>query len=645
MKTKFKLINAASLMLMLWSQSIPFSTAFAQGTAFTYQGRFNDGGMPANGSYDLAFTLFATNTSGVAIAGPVTNSATEVSNGLFTTVLDFGPGAFIGGSTWLETAVSTNGANAFSTLTPRQQVTPTPYAIYANTASGLANGLRIQLNTAGAPNVLGGASDNFVSSNVIGATIAGGGATNVAVIGRFGTNYFSYTNSVTGNFGTVGGGAENSAGSANSTVSGGFGNSASGLGATVGGGEQNTASGTDTTVAGGLINNATSVYATVSGGSYNVASNFYATVSGGNANIAGGRFAAVGGGYNNYAISNYSTIPGGSNNTASGYDSFAAGANAQALHDGSFVWADSSGGPFTSTAANQFSVRASGGIRLAGDIQIDSSAYHYLSLDGGNSLGFVYGSYPAFGDGIHLGYNYYADASGTGHIINTGGATSRISAGYGIISLLTGYVDGAPFQGLTVNGGSVNVSTSIGVDIGSATPQATIDIYGDIIYRGNGIWNVGISSSGTFGFVPSTSGSDVAYIDTSGNYHQVSDRELKRNVTSLDHTLDLLLQLHPVSYHFRSEPTNSSPTLGLIAQEVQPLFPEVVGEQANGVKDLVYSELIPITIRSIQELNQKLETQLKQKDSEIQDLKQSNEVLARRLQELQTAVNELQKRN
>jgi hypothetical protein len=116
----------------------PLSTAFAQGTAFTYQGRLNNGSAPANGSYDLAFTLFNTNTSGVAVAGPVTNSATAVSNGLFTTAIDFGPGVFLGGSNWLEIAVSTNGANSFTKLAPRQQLTPTPYALYAPNAGSAA---------------------------------------------------------------------------------------------------------------------------------------------------------------------------------------------------------------------------------------------------------------------------------------------------------------------------------------------------------------------------------------------------------------------------------------------------------------------------------------------------------------------------
>ena len=62
----------------------------AQGTAFTYQGRLNNTGSPANGSYDFTFTLFTASSGGMAIAGPVTNTATVVSNGLFTTMVNLG---------------------------------------------------------------------------------------------------------------------------------------------------------------------------------------------------------------------------------------------------------------------------------------------------------------------------------------------------------------------------------------------------------------------------------------------------------------------------------------------------------------------------------------------------------------------------
>jgi len=118
----------------------PLATAHAQGSAFTYQGRLNSGVNPANGSYDVAFTLYGVNAGGSGVAGPVTNVAVTVTNGLFTTTVDLG-NAFNGADRWLELAVRTNGSGAFTTLAPRQQVTPTPYAILATTAGVLSGTL------------------------------------------------------------------------------------------------------------------------------------------------------------------------------------------------------------------------------------------------------------------------------------------------------------------------------------------------------------------------------------------------------------------------------------------------------------------------------------------------------------------------
>jgi hypothetical protein len=114
-----------------------FETIHAQGTAFLYQGRLNDSGSPATGNYDLRFAIYDALTNGNAISFPLTNSATAVSNGLFTATLDFGP-IFTGTNYWLQIGVQTNGmTNAFVTLFPRQPILPVPYAIFANGASNL----------------------------------------------------------------------------------------------------------------------------------------------------------------------------------------------------------------------------------------------------------------------------------------------------------------------------------------------------------------------------------------------------------------------------------------------------------------------------------------------------------------------------
>ncbi|HEX4263830.1 MAG TPA: tail fiber domain-containing protein [Verrucomicrobiae bacterium] len=132
MKTQFSLLLFASVL------GIGLAGAQAQGTAFTYQGRLNDGANPANGIYDLRFTIYdSTNNPGIVIAGPLTNPSSSVSNGLFTATLDFGAGVFDGTPRFLEIAVRTNGGVAFTALAPRQALTPTPYAIFANSASNL----------------------------------------------------------------------------------------------------------------------------------------------------------------------------------------------------------------------------------------------------------------------------------------------------------------------------------------------------------------------------------------------------------------------------------------------------------------------------------------------------------------------------
>src|SRR5258706_6122174 len=107
-------------------------TACAQSTAFTYQGRLSSSNSPANGPYDLQFTLYNSVTSGAIVGGPLTNIAVVVTNGLFSSPIDFGVTPFSGADLWVEVAVRTNGAaSSFVTLRPRQRITASPYAIRA----------------------------------------------------------------------------------------------------------------------------------------------------------------------------------------------------------------------------------------------------------------------------------------------------------------------------------------------------------------------------------------------------------------------------------------------------------------------------------------------------------------------------------
>jgi len=106
-------------------------SGFSQGSAFLYQGQLAANGSPANGSYDFTFTLFQ---AGAPTAGTLTNSATAVSDGLFSVALDFGPAVFNGSDLWLQIGVRTNGGAGFTLLAPMQPILPSPYAIMAGAA-------------------------------------------------------------------------------------------------------------------------------------------------------------------------------------------------------------------------------------------------------------------------------------------------------------------------------------------------------------------------------------------------------------------------------------------------------------------------------------------------------------------------------
>jgi microcystin-dependent protein len=130
MKISFRNWIILPALLALSTLNSQLSTARAQGTtAFTYQGRLNTGTNAANGSYDMTFAIYDADVGGNLIAGPITNSAVAVSNGLFTVTLDFGSGVFTGTNYWVQMAVSPAGANTFASLVPRQQLTPAPYSI------------------------------------------------------------------------------------------------------------------------------------------------------------------------------------------------------------------------------------------------------------------------------------------------------------------------------------------------------------------------------------------------------------------------------------------------------------------------------------------------------------------------------------
>ncbi|WP_154223597.1 hypothetical protein [Marinicella rhabdoformis] len=100
-------------------------------TSISYQGELTRNGLSAEGLHDFSFTLFDDLESGLQIGDTLLIEDIEVSQGIFTVVLDFGPGTFVGDKLWLEVAVQADNSNDFETLHPRQSIQAAPYALHA----------------------------------------------------------------------------------------------------------------------------------------------------------------------------------------------------------------------------------------------------------------------------------------------------------------------------------------------------------------------------------------------------------------------------------------------------------------------------------------------------------------------------------
>ncbi len=114
------------LRLVAWIVVIAASAGIANaggGTALTYQGRLLDAGEPANGTFNVDFSLWDDPSAGSQVGSTIMFSSLPISDGLFTVELDFGANAFNNTDRWL--AISVDGVP----LMPRQPITRAPYSI------------------------------------------------------------------------------------------------------------------------------------------------------------------------------------------------------------------------------------------------------------------------------------------------------------------------------------------------------------------------------------------------------------------------------------------------------------------------------------------------------------------------------------
>jgi len=215
------------------------------------------------------------------------------------------------------------------------------------------------------------------------------------------------------------------------------------------------------------------------------------------------------------------------------------------------------------------------GINTFGDLSMTSgSAYHHLQMSGGNALGYLYGSFPGLADGVHLGYNYYWDTAGTGHVFNSGGATSRLTTGYGFVGIFVGGVNSAP---------------------------SVTRLYAD-------------------------SGGVTVY----GTFNNASDRNAKQDFApvSAPDILEKVIQLPLSEWSYKEDPQTRH--VGPVAQDFYSTF-----NIGTDDKHIAPIDEGGVAFAAIQGLNQKLEAGSRKSAERIQKLEAENADLKARLEKLE----------
>lgn len=127
--------------------------------------------------------------------------------------------------------------------------------------------------------------------------------------------------------------------------------------------------------------------------------------------------------------------------------------------------------------------------------------------------------------------------------------------------------------------------------------------------------------------IPGGIGLDVQGYVMATSFHQSSDIRLKKHVQNISYGLADIEKLRPVSYQWKEQVSESQKgmQIGLIAQEVEKVIPEVVttSNDTSATKTIAYAELVPVLIKGVQELK-----------SENDQLRTTNDTLSKNLQAL-----------
>ncbi|MEO1186041.1 MAG: tail fiber domain-containing protein, partial [Cyanobacteria bacterium J06636_27] len=227
-------------------------------------------------------------------------------------------------------------------------------------------------------------------------------------------------------------------------------------------------------------------------------------------------------------------------------------------------------------------------------------------------------------------------------LINGGSGTGDIRLTSNDVLELTAATE-VDLQNLSISGSTIGSISNTDVTIQpNGTGAVNVNSGAEIDMTAAANSNINLTTSGTGSVVVSSltvtdlAGAADTYIGdgvsnsftiSAGGVFSSSDRRLKENIELLRNTLSKLDKLGGYNYNYKAD-TDKRKQIGVIAQELEKVFPELIGYDDNGYKMVNYQGLIPVLIEAIKE--QQLEITLLNKkvadqESKLSELASDNE--------------------
>jgi hypothetical protein len=285
--------------------------------------------------------------------------------------------------------------------------------------------------------------------------------------------------------------------------------------------------------------------------------------------------------------------------------------------------------PLSTGAAGAFSTTGLVGLNFTGNYCGDTNTTGtWITLSGGCAGGIIasnsfgYGAYGISSTGTNqallISSNSFSNVA-TSDILITGATTyGDITNNYHYLSTaaITGTVATGRYMSSSASGsvwrGSNTLSSSVPNGIGFSASELESGVLFKINSSGSVIYPLVIkghvSQSVAVTEWRDSTETAVARVAANGNltntnnsYGAISDKTLKENIVAATPKLDDLMKVQVKTFNFISDETKAK-QIGVIAQEIETVFPSIVETDNDGIKSVKYSVLVPMLVKAIQEL-------------------------------------------